>query len=375
MQYRKLGNKKDVSILGYGAMRLPILNGNDSQIDKKLATQQIHYAIEKGVNYIDTAYTYHQKNSEKFIAEVLSNGIRDKVYIATKLPVWKVNNEKDFYTLLDEQLSNLNTDHIDFYLLHSLNKKFWDRCLEHNVFKFLDYAKNSGKVHNIGFSFHDEIEVFKTIIDAYNWDFCQIQFNYLDINYQAGLDGLMYASNKNIDVVVMEPLRGGKLAKNIPNVVQNIFDKSNYKYSPAAWSFKYIWNFPQVSTVLSGMNDFYQIDDNINTASNASPNSLSKEELNTINKLREAYSSLIKVGCTSCNYCMPCPYGVNIPANFKLYNNSNMFNDLKSYKKQYDEMKDLEHSFNCEKCGECESKCPQKIQIRKELENVSNYFG
>ncbi|NMD37128.1 MAG: 4Fe-4S dicluster domain-containing protein [Christensenellaceae bacterium] len=157
--------------------------------------------------------------------------------------------------------------------------------------------------------------------------------------------------------------------------MQNIFDKSNYKYSPAAWSFKYIWNFPQVSTVLSGMNDFYQIDDNINTASNASPNSLSKEELNTINKLREAYSSLIKVGCTSCNYCMPCPYGVNIPANFKLYNNSNMFNDLKSYKKQYDEMKDLEHSFNCEKCGECESKCPQKIQIRKELENVSNYFG
>ena len=377
MKYRKLGKNNDmVSVISYGCMRLPILDGNVGNIDEALAIQQIRYAIDKGINYIDTAYSYHMGHSELVVGKALKAGYREKVYVADKLPTWLIKEPQDMYKYLDKQLSKMGIDCIDFYLIHTLDKKKWEKALKNNLFEFIEKAKSTGKIKQIGFSFHDNYEVFKEIVDAYNWDFCQIQLNYMDEDYQAGLAGLKYAESKELDVIIMEPLRGGTLANNVPEDIDKVW-KSIYKErSAAGWAFHYLWNFRGVSTALSGMNSFEQIDDNIKEACTSEVDSLTKKEKETINKVKEIYKSRILINCTGCKYCMPCPHGVDIPGCFASYNNANIYNNFEYYNNHYlIFISDTEKASRCIKCGVCEESCPQHLPIMDLLEDVRNKFG
>lgn len=377
MQYRKFGKCNiDVSALGFGCMRLPFLDGDDSKINEEEATKLIRYAIDNGVNYIDTAYPYHKGNSELLVGKALKDGYREKVMLATKSPVWLVKSYEDFHKYLDEQLEKLQTDHIDMYLLHALGKDRWEKLKELNVFKFIEEALSSGKIKHIGFSFHDELPVFKEIVDSYDWDFCQIQYNYMDTEYQAGEEGLKYAAAKGMAVIVMEPLKGGKLAKNPPKEVVELWNTAENKRTPADWALSWIWNRPEVSLLLSGMGELDQVEENIRIASKAEINSLAKEELDLVSKVNEKYNQLIKVNCTACNYCMPCPFGVNIPRNFSLLNESSMYEDLKGYSFAYNNfMAEKERANICAECGVCETKCPQNLPIRQHLKEVHAALG
>lgn len=375
MNYRTFG-KTDFkpSALGLGCMRFPILNSDSSKIDEEKTIQLIRYAIDNGVNYVDTAYPYHNGNSETVVGKALQDGYREKVHLATKMPVWLVNDFSDFDKYFNEQLAKLNTDHIDMYLLHALSKERIDKMEKLNVFKFLDKIKNEGKVKYVGFSFHDNLEAFKHIVDLYDWDFCQIQYNYLDENYQAGVEGLKYASSKGLGVVIMEPLKGGTLAKEPPQKVKNIFDSAATKMTPAAWSFTWLWNQPEVSVVLSGMNEISQLDENIKTSDTITPNSMSNYDKDVIKEVQLTYKKLTKIGCTACEYCLPCPKGVNIPKNFKVYNQAHLYGDFEGCKKEYASIPDTAKASNCVECGSCETKCPQHLNIRELLKTVKNEF-
>lgn len=373
MQYRKFGKFPfEVSTLGFGTMRLPVINGETNKINEPKAVELIRSSIDKGINYIDTAYPYHGGNSEVVVGKALKDGYREKVVLATKMPVWLIEKEEDFEKYLKEQLEKLNTDHIDVYLLHALNKERFNKLKEQNVFKYLDKWKREGIIKYCGFSFHDKYEVFKEIVDSYDFDMCQIQYNYLDTEYQAGLKGLKYASGKNLALVIMEPLRGGSLVKKPPVKIENILNKVHKTAAEIALSF--IFNHKEVTTVLSGMNEEAQVDENINTASKVLPKSLSEEELIAIDEIKNVYSELMKVNCTSCEYCMPCPYGVNIPRNFSLYNEYGMFDKYKECKNQYNSMNESMRASSCRKCGKCEKACPQNLPIRKLLEEVHIQF-
>ncbi|OPJ57738.1 aldo/keto reductase [Clostridium oryzae] len=375
MLYRKFGKTNEmVSILGFGCMRLPLIPGGDpSQIDEKKATELIRYAIDNGVNYIDTAYPYHGNGmtkgggaSEPFVAKVLKDGYREKVKLATKLPSWLIKSRSDMDKYLNEQLERLETDHIDFYLLHALGREEWDNLKKLGVDEFLDSAIKDGRIKYAGFSFHDKLDVFKEIVDYYNWSFCQIQYNYLDEEFQAGTEGLKYAAEKGLGVTIMEPIRGGKLVNNLPNEAKDAFDKADVKRKPAEWALKWVWNHPEVKVVLSGMNDLQQVVENIKTASETEPNSLTEKEINIINEVNEIIKGKVKVNCTACGYCMPCPAGVNIPRCFSAYNSYNMFIGDDSY----NWIPEAERASNCKKCGKCETHCPQGITIRKHLEDI-----
>ena len=364
MQYRKFTrNNLDISLLGFGCMRLPVLNGDSSQIDEEKATEMLHYAIDNGINYIDTAYNYHQGNSEIFVGNALKNDYRQKVYLATKLPVWLVKTYEDFEKLLDEQLEKLQTKYIDFYLLHSLYEKTWINIEKLNVFKFLDEAKRKGKIKYAGFSFHDELPLFKKIIDSYSWDFCQIQLNYMDRQYQAGIPGLKYATEKGISLIIMEPIKGGKLAST-PKDIKEVWDESTEKRTPAEWALKWVYDFEEVSVVLSGMSTLEQVKQNIGITNNSLPKSLTKEEHDLIDKVTALYNEKIKVGCTDCEYCMPCPSNVAIPNIFSQYNNYYVFGteeqSISTYKKLIEQGKD---STKCTECETCEQLCPQHLKI------------
>ena len=375
MNTRTIGKNKDVSILGFGCMRLPVIDGDNANIDIEEAKKQVRYAIDHGINYIDTAYPYHGGNSEMFVAQALKDGYREKVYLATKLPSWLVKTREDMDKFLDEQLAKLEIDHIDYYLLHALNRGSWANYLECDVFDFIEKAQASGKIKHIGFSFHDDYPIFETIIKAYDWDFCQIQLNYFDEEYQAGLKGLKLAGSLGIDVVIMEPLRGGRLATEGPEEIQNIWAKSNTKHTPAGWALRYLWNYPEVKVILSGMNNMDHIKDNIFEASQAEVGMLTSEEVALIQEAKHAYKARIKVDCTNCKYCMPCPNGVNIPGNFTFYNNAFIFDDIELFKNQLKNfMKEDSWADKCISCGECLSKCPQNIQIIDELANVADLF-
>lgn len=372
MQYRRFGKLGiNISALGFGCMRLPVLNNDEAQIDEPQAINIIRHAIDNGVNYIDTAYPYHRKNSELLVGKALKDGYREKVYLATKLPIWLVKDESDMMKYLDEQLRKLQTNQIDMYLIHSLNREHWEIAKKYNVFKFIEEAKKSGKIKYIGFSFHDNIDLFKEIIDAYNWDFCQIQYNYMDENHQAGTEGLKYAASKNMGIVIMEPLRGGKLVKNLSSKITDEFQKSKIKRSPADWALRWVWNHPEVSVVLSGMGSLDEVDENIKIAEDAYANSMTEEDLGIIKNVKNAFLSLSQIPCTNCKYCMPCPSGVNIPENFSVYNQSFMYNDAEYYKYEYkDLVQEKKDASRCVKCGKCEKACPQKLQIRNLLEEV-----
>lgn len=364
MQYRNMTKDNvKVSQLGFGCMRFPTIGGDSGNIDKILSKDMIHYAIDNGVNYIDTAYPYHQGNSEKFIGEVLKNGYREKVYLATKLPSWLIESYSDFEKYLDEQLQNLKTKFIDFYLLHALSKDRFDKLKDLKVFDFLEEAKRKGKIKYAGFSFHDELDVFKDIVDSYSWDFCQIQLNYMDREYQAGLKGLKYAKERDISVVIMEPIKGGKLAKSSEEI-QSIWNSFDEKRSPAEWALRWVYNLPEVSVVLSGMSTIDQVTENINTSSNSTSNSLTDQEISLIDKVTNIYTKNIKVGCTACEYCLPCPQDVSIPDIFELYNNIYVYGTKEESRKSYQKMIELEKDAKkCIECGACQSVCPQFLEI------------
>lgn len=370
MQYRYFTKDKlKVSVLGFGCMRFPIENGDSGAIEENQATEMLHYAIDNGVNYIDTAYPYHQGNSEAFVGRALGNGYRDKVYLATKLPVWLCKTYEDFEKYLDEQLERLNTDYIDFYLLHSLNEKSWNNIVDLKIFDFVEEAKKKGKIKYIGFSFHDELPVFKSIIDSYNWDFCQIQLNYMDRQYQAGLEGFEYAVEKDISVVIMEPIKGGKLAA-ASEEISSIWEKSAIKRSPARWALDWLYNFSEVSTVLSGMSTLEHVVENVETAKTARANSLSKEELSLVDEITGVYKKNIKVGCTSCEYCLPCPEGVAIPNIFDMYNNVYVYGAKEESQNRYEGLVKAEKdSSKCVECGICEGLCPQHLEIIQDLKD------
>ncbi|NLX70834.1 MAG: aldo/keto reductase [Clostridiales bacterium] len=370
MYYREFGNLGfKISTFGIGCMRLPLLLQPDgstdpSKIDEDEAIKMIRYGIDNGVNYIDTAYGYHGGNSEIVTGKALKDGYREKVKLATKLPVWLANSYEDFGKLLDEQLAKLQVDYIDFYLLHALNKNSWEKVKDMGVLEFLDKAVEAGKIKHPGFSFHDELPVFKSIIDSYDWKMCQIQLNFLDENYQAGVEGLRYAGSKNIPVVIMEPLRGGRLARNIPEDILKVWNSYHIKRSPVEWAFRWLYNFPEVTVILSGVSTMEQLKENIEIFKNAAPNSMTEEELELVAQVKAIYESRTKVDCTACNYCMPCPSGVDIPRIFSLYNTASMFNEYAEQSKHYERLiEENKDASNCVECSQCEGACPQNIAI------------
>jgi len=372
MQRRKFGKYGfDVSALGFGMMRLPVIDRDQAKIDEEKTRQMVHYAIDHGVDYIDTAYNYHDGQSEIMVGKILKEGLREKVNLATKCPTWLVKVREDFDRLLAEQLVKLQTDRIDMYLLHSLNKERWQPLVEAGVFDFLTRAKQDGRIRYAGFSFHDDVATFKTIVDSYDWDFCQIQYNYMDECTQAGTEGLKYASRKGLAVVIMEPLRGGKLAQNVPDGVQAIWDKSGIKRTPAGWGLRWVWNHPEVTVVLSGMSAMEQLQENIRTAETAFPNSLSPEELALFEEVKAFYRGRTKIACTGCRYCALCPQNIRIADLFSAYNEAWMFDSVDSLRRSYQRFKEWAGDpALCLECGQCEEKCPQRLPVRQLLKEI-----
>jgi hypothetical protein len=359
-------------------MRLP---SKGQYVDEERAINQIRYAIDNGVNYVDSAPPYHGGNSEKVLGKALLNGYRKRVKIATKLTSFMLNKAEDMDKMLNTSLQKLQTDHIDYYLLHGLEKESWNKLQGFDALKFLERAKEEGKIVNIGFSFHGSIETFKSIIDANDWAMCQIQYNFLDEKTQAGTEGLKYAASKNLAVMVMEPLRGGALADKIPKEVKQFYEGSKTQRSASEWGLRWVWNHPEVTVVLSGMNDEKQVAENIKTAETALPNAMKSDELAIIKKVAESYKRLMKVQCTGCEYCMPCPSGVNIPRNFSAYNDYCMFGDEQHSRAMYGMMlmggltgKRADASL-CEECKKCMERCPQHIAIPDCLKLVSKELG
>ncbi len=376
MQYRNFGKTGvSCSVLGFGAMRFPTLNNDESQIDEEKAIEMIRYAIDHGVNYVDTAYPYHRGKSEVVVGKALKDGYREKIFLATKSPVWQVERYEDFERFLDEQLEKLQVDHIDMYLMHALNKQRWEKIKALEFSKFFAKAKAEGKIRFAGFSFHDRYHVFKQIVDEYSlWDFCQIQLNYMDIDYQAGLKGLNYASSKGLAVVIMEPLKGGKLAK-LPKKVMDIFKESEKSWSAVEWSLRWLGNLPQVSVVLSGMSSLEQLRENLKIADHLVENTLSVDDLQVIGKVRKTLQSFAVINCTGCGYCLPCPSGVDIPGNFRIYNEAVMFENMEEGKGIYRWFENQKISASlCVECGQCLSKCPQKLEIPSLLKKVHREF-
>ena len=372
MQYRKFGTKDiKVSALGFGMMRLPTIGGDSANIDVEKVSEMVNYAVENGVNYIDTAYNYHREQSEIVVGKVLKDGLRDKVYLATKCPTWLITGRDDFDKYLDIQLRKLQTDHIDMYLMHALNKKRWESIRDAGVFDFLDAAKKDGRIRYAGFSFHDELGVFKPIVDAYDWDFCQIQLNFMDEHFQAGVEGLRYANSKGLAVVIMEPLRGGRLVKKVPDEVKAIYDSAEVKRTPADWALRWVWNHPEVSVVLSGMGKMGEVQENIRTAETAFPNSLTEAELQMFERIKETYRRRMRVPCTQCEYCMPCPQGIHIPDFFEAYNDASIYGTIEDFAAGFERMKEhLGDPAACVECGNCEQACPQSLPIRNHLKEI-----
>lgn len=376
MLYRKFGKtNENVSILAFGCMRLPVVNNDTKQIDDEKAIKMVRHAIDEGLNYIDTAYPYHGGMSEAFVGRTLKDGYRDKVKIATKLPCWLIKTRQDMDKYLNEQLERLETNYIDFYLLHALNKGSWEKMKELGALEFLDQALEDGRIKHAGFSFHDKGEVFKEIVDGYDWSFCQIQYNYIDEYNQAGKEGLEYAASKGLGIAIMEPLRGGKLVKSIPNEVMSIFELAKTKRTPVEWALRWLYDNKDVHVVLSGMSEMVHVEENLKIAKEAYSNSLTEVEKDIINRAKKAFQDRIKINCTGCEYCLPCPVGVNIPQNFTLFNEYNLFdgqNHKKASRFEYNNMDGEQKASFCIKCGKCETHCPQNISIREMLEEVDN---
>ena len=377
MRYRTIPKNGDqLSVLGYGCMRFPMLEGG--AVNEEKAIEQLRYAIDNGVNYLDTAWPYHGGASESIIGTALQDGYRDKVKIATKLPTWLIDSREDMDSFLNRQLEKLRTDRIDYYLLHALNGHTWDTLHGLGVSDFLDQALADGRIVNAGFSFHGVLEEFKRIVDGYPWVFCQIQYNYLDQEYQAGTEGLKYAADRELGIIVMEPLRGGNLGlPEPPPAIGAIWDQAQTSRTPVEWALRWIWNHPEVNVVLSGMNEDDHIAENLRIAEEAAVDSLTPQECDLIDQAAATYNRLMKVDCTGCGYCLPCPEGVMIPAVFEVYNKMHLFGKKEEAKFIYairmcGVISGAKPGFasECVQCGECLEKCPQSIPIPDILEDV-----
>jgi len=381
MQYRTFG-KLDFkpSALGFGSMRLPVLVGADGkpdfkQIDYPAATAMLHRAIDGGVNYVDTAWMYHEETSETWLGEALKGGYREKVKLATKMPVWEVKKPGDFDRILDIQRERLQQDCIDFYLLHSLDAAHWKCVVEQGQLTSAEKALADGRIAHFGFSFHGTHEMFEEILAATDlWEFCQIQFNYMDEDYQAGRRGLELAAAGGLGVIVMEPVRGGMLARNLPPRVEALWAGAPVKRTPAEWALQWVWSNPEVSFLLSGMSEMRHVEENLAYAERSRPGLLSAGEIALVARVRDLYSELSPIPCTACRYCMPCPQGVNIPDILELYNDAHMFGDPARQRVFYTWLDEDERADKCTACGECEDKCPQGIAVSSWMEKTQAFL-
>jgi len=380
MQYRRFGKLEwEVSALGFGAMRLPLTDINPASVDEPESIRMMRYAIDHGVNYLDTAYGYHGEQGERIVGRALQDGYRERMKLATKLPARLVESARDFNRFFNEQLERLQTGKIDFYLLHGLNGQSWSKVRDLGVLRWAEGKIADGQIDYLGFSFHDDYKVFKEIVDAYdNWTLCQIQYNYMDVTYQAGTRGLKYAAAKGLAVVVMEPLRGGRLAKTPPEQVAKVWAGTAHKRTPAEWGLLWVWNHPEVSVALSGMSAMEQVVENVAVADCSGPGTLPANELALINRVRKAYRGLNPVPCTSCGYCMPCSSGVEIPSIFQMYNDAMMWDDPRTGRFRYrgpGGLNEEQRADQCTDCGECVEACPQDIPIPEWLEKAHALLG
>lgn len=371
MKYRVFNKlEKPVSLLGMGCMRLPVINGNNEAIDEAAAIALIRKAIDSGVNYVDTAYMYHGGNGEGVVGKALRDGYREKVYLADKMPVWFARNGKTLEDVFRDQLNRLQVDFIDLYLAHNLNEKYWKMAEEQNLFEFMRRKQEEGQVGLIGFSFHDELPLFKKIVDAYPWDFCQIQLNYMDEHYQAGVEGMKYAAGKGLPVVVMEPLKGGRLTDNIPKEVQNRWNCRPEKRTPAEWGFRWVADFPEVTTILSGISNEEQLEENLRIFDGLEACSMTGDEKKLISEVAEEYRRRIRYSCTGCKYCDACPKGLDIPGAIDIYNDGCLYGD-ESVRSDLAFVAKEKKPDQCTKCGMCEEKCPQHLPIRRILDGLA----
>ena len=377
MKFRRFGKLNwKVSALGFGAMRLPTIGSDPhtSKIDEAEAIRMIRHSIDSGVNYIDTAYPYHNGQSEVVVGEALRKGYRERVGLATKSPVWMIQDEADFDRYLDEQLTKLQTSQIDFYLLHALGRSRWNDCiLKHNVLKRAEAAKLEGRIRYLGFSFHDDSKSFVEILEGYDgWDFCQIQYNYIDTENQAGVSGLKRAAERGLGVVIMEPLLGGRLA-NPPKAIEQSMQLGWPGRTPADLALQWLWNQPEVSVILSGMTTMKQVEENLESAVRSGVSTLSSAELELVNAIRDSYRQRAVIQCTNCGYCMPCPSGLNIPRNFELYNDVHLHENATTPRFIYKLfVPEKERAGGCKACRDCEALCPQKIPISEWMPKVHN---
>lgn len=367
MEYRKLDNLGvEVSLLGFGCMRLPL--SEDGSIDEAKASELIDLAYSKGVNYFDTAYGYHNGESEKFTGKALSKYERSTYYLATKLPCWLVKSLDDAERIFNEQCQRLQTDYVDFYLLHALNRKSFDQMVELGILEFCEKLREEGKIKYFGFSFHDDYDAFEYIVRYHKWDFCQLQLNYMDMNEQAGLKGYQLTEELGIPVIVMEPVKGGSLA-NLPESAAEHFKAMAPEKSIASWALRYVGTMPNVKIILSGMSDLNQVKDNLDTFNQFAP--LNEEELQAVEKVRLILEARVKNSCTACGYCMPCPAGVDIPKNFGVWNKYNIYKNINDTKWAWENnFSDKQKAKYCVDCGKCEKVCPQKIEIRADLKTL-----
>ena len=379
MKYRELGKDKvKVSQLGFGCMRFPIIGKDTKNIDKEATREMLKYAVDNGVNYIDTAFPYHGGMSEEVVGEILnSENLRDKVFLTSKLSLWMVESPNKMDAFLDDQLKRTKQNYFDFYLIHALDKGGWQKVKDYKALDFLDKAKKEGKIKYTGFSFHDEsVDVFKEIVDSYDWDLVQIQYNYLDENYQAGREGLEYCASKGIDCVIMEPLKGGNLANKLPSAAEKEFKKADNNSSYASWSFKWLLNQANVKVILSGMGALSEVKDNIDSASKFDVNELTKEDSTIINNVVNLINNTKRIDCTNCKYCLPCPQGVLIPKTFELFNKYHYYDSLidkQGIKDKYKSSLTADESASaCVECGKCETLCPQHLKIMDLLKQVTN---